>query len=270
MSEKLLQNRKALCNIVRRIALEAGEATLEFFDESGYDRAVIKQDGSPVTEADQAAEDIITKGLLALLPDIPVIGEEAVANGITLPDPKTDLFWLVDPVDGTKEFISGSGEYTVNIGLIEHGVPVLGVVYAPWTGELYAAHGPGTAIRWHEDSGKERMIQTRDMPREGLTVMTSRSHGSSEDQARFFEQFKVAKVIKRGSSLKMCAIAAGKADLYPRFGPTHEWDTAAAHAVLSAAGGQITDLNGAPLVYGKPGVKNPDIVAWGFEPPQDM
>ncbi len=247
---KLLSHPPALTNMVRRIAIEAGEVTLDYFDESGYQGAEAKGDGSPVTEADRAAEALIEKALADITPSVPFVGEEAVAEG-RIPDlAGADYFWLVDALDGTKEFISGSGDYTVNIALIHKGTPLLGVVYVPVKGELYAGCGPGTAIRWLEDTDKEKSIHVRRPPREGLTVVSSRSHGSAEKLEKFLGEQKVAKIVKKGSSLKICAVAAGKADLYPRFGPTCEWDIAAGHAVINSAGGVMTDLNGVAMSYG--------------------
>lgn len=263
MSEKLLEHPKALCNQIRRVAIEAGDLTLEYFDESGFKGADIKGDGSPVTIADEKAEAVIIKALKDITLNVTIVGEEAAAAGHR-PDTTHDkFFWLVDPLDGTKEFISGSGDYTVNIALIKDGQPILGVVYAPAKGELYAGAGAGTAIKWSEDTDKEKEIYVRKAPREGLTVVASKSHGNDEKLTPFLEQFKINKLVKRGSSLKICAIAAGKADLYPRFGPTCEWDIAAGHAVLLAAGGIITDTNGKPLTYGgaDPKFLNPEFIA---------
>lgn len=244
------KNRKGLCNQVRRIAIEAGELTLDYFDESGFQGADTKGDGSPVTVADQKAEDLITKALKLITPDVLIIGEEAAADGYRPDLREQEYFWLVDPLDGTKEFISGSGDYTVNIALIHNHEPVLGVVYAPVHGELYAASGAGTAISWLDDTDVERKITVRDAPYKGLTIVSSKSHGKGENLDKFLENYKIAKQVQRGSSLKMCVIAAGKADMYPRFGLTCEWDTAAAHAILNAAGGSITDMDGNELKYG--------------------
>lgn len=249
MSDKLLAHPAALLNRLRLIALDAGAATLRHFDECGYEGAETKGDGSPVTQADRDAERIIETALAELLPDIPMIGEEAVDVGKKPDLSGHEFFWLVDPLDGTREFISGSGEYTVNIALIRGGEPWLGVVFAPVSGELYAG-GPGGAVRWLEETGHEKPIHTRKAPKEGLTVVASRRHGSGERLERFLENYKINKLVKRGSSLKICAIAAGRADIYPRMGPTCEWDTAAGHAVLRAAGGEIVDFSGRPLRYG--------------------
>ncbi len=262
---KLLNHPKALCHVVRRIALEAGEITLKYFDESGFDGAQAKGDGSPVTIADKEAEKYITEKLIETLPDIPVIGEEAVAEGRAPDVEGTDYFWLVDALDGTKEFISGGSEYTVNIALIHNYEPILGVVYAPVSGELYAAHGKGTAIKYNDDTETEKAIKTRDVPKEGLVVVSSKSHGSQDDLDTYLQEYKVQKILKRGSSLKICAIAAGKADLYPRFGPTCLWDTAAGHAVLRGAGGDLLSLkdDGSSLTYDPQVLNflNPDFVA---------
>lgn len=251
MSKRLLDHPAALCNMVRRIALEAGEITLEYFDDTGYNGHDAKGDGSPVTLADQKAEEFIEQALTDITPDIPMVGEEAVSEG-RIPDlSQTEYYWMVDPLDGTKEFISGSGDYTVNIALIKRDKPVLGVVYAPVPGELYAGSGPGTAVRWLDDTDKEKSIHVRNPPERGLTVVASRSHGDPEKLETFLGGYKIDKLIKRGSSLKICAVAAGKADIYPRFGPTCEWDTAAGHAILLSAGGNIVKPDGSPFLYGK-------------------
>ncbi|MEM7618692.1 MAG: inositol monophosphatase family protein, partial [Pseudomonadota bacterium] len=155
---KILGHLPALCNQIRRVAVEAGNLTLDYFDESGFDAAQIKDDGSPLTIADQKAEDLITNALKDITSEVIIVGEEAAAEGYRPDLSNEEYFWLVDPLDGTKEFISGSGDYTVNIGLIHNNQPVLGVVYAPVHGDLYAAHGPETAIRWLEDNDAERKI----------------------------------------------------------------------------------------------------------------
>ncbi|MCB1563753.1 MAG: 3'(2'),5'-bisphosphate nucleotidase CysQ [Alphaproteobacteria bacterium] len=253
--------------MVRRIALEAGEITLRYFEDIEPSHAEEKADGSPVTIADQETEALITERLAALTPGVPVVGEESVALG-TAPDPHGhEYFWLVDALDGTKEFISGGGDFTVNIALIRTGVPVLGVVYAPACGELYTGCGAGTAVRWLEETGKDKEIHVRTPPKDGLTVVASRRHGDDKRLDRFLAEFKIEKLIKRGSSLKLCAVACGKADIYPRLGPTSEWDTAAGDAVLRAAGGILTDLDGKPLLYGgaRPKFRNPEFVACSFK-----
>ncbi len=263
----LLENLGALCNMVRRTALEAGEIILEYYDDLKDPGTLKKGDGSPVTLADTESEAMITAALADLTPSVPVIGEEAAEEG-RLPDlGSTGYFWLVDPLDGTKEFISGGTEFTVNIALIKDSIPVMGVVYAPATGVMYAAHGQNTAVRWNEDTNKEKLITVRPLLLEGLTVAASKSHGSAEKLEAFLGNYKINKVIKRGSSLKICAIAEGKADIYPRFGLTSEWDTAAGDAILRAAGGMITDLEGNPLQYGgaRPKFLNPEFIASSFK-----
>jgi len=260
---KILKYLPALCQQIRRVALEAGELTLNYFDESGYQGADLKGDGSPVTLADQKAEALIEKALKDITPDVLVVGEEAASSGYRPDLLSHDYFWLVDPLDGTKEFISGSGDYTVNIALIHKNKPVMGVVYAPVPGDLYAGCGAGTAIKYSDDHETEKSIQVRSMPKGGITIVSSKSHGSGAALDAFLSHYHVQKQIKRGSSLKICTIAAGKADMYPRFGPTCEWDTAAGHAVLASAGGVLTDMAGVDLSYGgaDPKFLNPEFVA---------
>lgn len=260
---KILDHLPALVNQIRRVAIAAGERTLDYFDEGGYQGADVKGDGSPVTLADQKAEELIEKALKEITPEVLIVGEEAAADGYRPDLSNVEYFWLVDPLDGTKEFISGSGDYTVNIALIQNGIPVLGVVYAPVHGELYAAHGEGTAIKWMEDSEKEKKISVRPAPDSGLTIVSSKSHGKGDKLDNFLSHYKIKKQIKRGSSLKICSVAAGKADMYPRFGPTCEWDTAAGHAVLLGAGGCLTDINGKELHYRgtDPKFLNPEFIA---------
>jgi 3'(2'), 5'-bisphosphate nucleotidase len=250
MTSKLFEHLPALCNVVRRIAVEAGDATLSHFDESGCAHDT-KGDGSPVTIADREAEAIIERALKEIDPDIPFIAEEAADAGRCGVTKIEGDFWLVDPLDGTKEFISGSGDYTVNIALVRGGVPVLGVVYAPVRGELYAAHGPDTAVRWSADTHADKSIRVRTPPKAGLTVVASKNHSDGPAMDRFLECLKIEKTLKRGSSLKLCAVASGKADLYPRFGRTCGWDIAAGQAVVMAAGGVVADLSGTPLTYGR-------------------
>lgn len=226
-----------------------------------------KADASPVTEADLRAERVILAGLAALAPGVPVVAEEAVAAGRVPVLPGADArFWLVDPLDGTREFVGRNGEFTVNIALVDAGEPVLGVVLAPavGTGRLFAGRR-GTGA-WVDDAAGRRAIGCRRPPEEGLTVVASRSHGDREALERYLAGRKVASLTQAGSSLKLCLLAEGRADLYPRFGRTMEWDIAAGHAVLAAAGGSVRTPGGAPLRYGKPGFENPDFVAKGLDP----
>lgn len=246
MSTKLFDHLPALCNIVKRIAQDAGKITLEHYNPSGcaFDT---KPDGSPVTVADRKAEDFIITALRDIHPDIKIMGEETQSHASPITD---DYFWLVDALDGTREFIKGREDFTVNIALIKNHRPILGVVYAPVLGELYAGHGAGTAIRWLDDTQSEKSIRIRKPPRAGMTITISRFDGHRPKLDTFLETIKVEKMMKRGSSLKFCLIAAGKADLYPRFGTTGAWDTAAGQAILESAGGVVTNLHGTPLTYG--------------------
>ncbi len=233
------------------IAVEAGREILAIYarDDVG---AQGKADGSPVTQADRLAEAVILKGLAALAPDIPVVAEEEVSAGRT-PD-VDERFFLVDPLDGTKEFISKNGEFTVNIALIENGAPVLGVVYAPALKRIY--DGAGESARMADVDvetsaiGAWRPIRVRALGDDGLAVVASRSHLTDETR-EFIERFNVADMVSAGSSLKFCKVAEGAADLYPRLARTMEWDTAAGDAVLRAAGGSVSTMDGAALRYGK-------------------
>ena len=238
------------------IARAAGRAVLEVYETDFEVRN--KADASPVTDADLRAQAIIVPSLLELTPGVPVVSEEdadAVAGTGAL------RFWLVDPLDGTKEFIQRNGEFTVNIGLVEDRRPVLGVVFAPAIDRLFA--GAAQHGSFAESDGCTAPIACRPVPDEGLTAVSSRSHGDDEALRSFLRGRRVARSIAAGSSLKFCLVAAGEADLYPRLGRTMEWDTAAGHAVLSAAGGRVTDVGGAELRYGKPEFANPPFVASG-------
>jgi 3'(2'), 5'-bisphosphate nucleotidase len=247
----------ALPAAIAEIAKAAAAVILEIYATDFAVRG--KGDASPVTEADERAEAVIIKALRALAPEVPIVAEEAMAGGAA---PQVgEWFWLVDPLDGTKEFISRNGEFTVNIALVHRGVPVLGVVQAPALGRLYV--GVAGQGAWLEDDAGRRPIHCRTAPADGLTVVASRSHGDAAALDAFLAGRPVAALANAGSSLKLCLVAAGEADLYPRLGRTMEWDIAAGHAVLSAAGGRVTDLQGQPLAYGKPGFDNPHFVASG-------
>ena len=259
---KLLDHLPALCNMVRRVAYEAGEITLDYFEEGMMLPSDEKNDGSPVTEADRMAEKHISKILKEEFPDIPVVGEEAVAQGEIHNLAASEYFWLVDPVDGTREFIAGSPDFTVNIALIKNNEPIMGVIFAPARGEMYWAHGEGTAMRWLEETGTEKEIRCRKPSKGGLTVMASKNR-AGEALDRYLEEHKVDKIVRRGSSLKICAVASGKADIYPGLWQTCEWDTAAGQAILCAAGGEIVTLDGTPLRYGAGDARfyNPSFIA---------
>ena len=225
-----------------------------------------KADASPVTAADEAAEKILLADLAAIAPGVPVVAEEAVAAGHV--PVVADRFFLVDPLDGTREFVSHRDEFTVNVALIEAGEPVLGVVFAPARRELYwgdVRAGKAGTIDADPDGTMPSMgagIAARVAPPRGLTAVASRSHRTPETDA-FLTNYSIAEFRSIGSSLKFCLVAAGQADIYPRIGTTMEWDTAAGHAVLVAAGGSVTGLAGEPFRYGKPGFKNGNFVAWG-------
>ncbi len=220
-----------------------------------------KSDSSPVTEADHAAELVIAAGLRAAAPHIPVTAEEEIAAGHV--PMEADMFWLVDPLDGTREFAAGRDDFVVNIGLMRGGRPVLGVVGVPAAGKLYGGIvGQGA---WLRDASGEHAIRARAVPAEGLTVIASRSHANEERLAEFLHGRKVAHVTNAGSALKFCRLAEGSADCYPRFGRTMEWDTGAPQAVLEAAGGSVRALDGTPLGYGKPGWENPHFICFGLE-----
>jgi 3'(2'), 5'-bisphosphate nucleotidase len=245
------------------IAERAGKVILGFYQGPIVQRA--KADASPVTAADEAAEAVIVPALRALTPDVPVVSEEAVAAGhipdVRGPGNPANRFWLVDPLDGTKEFISRNGEFTVNIALIEDGCPLLGVVHIPALSTTYGGIVPGIARRRRD--GTSSAIAARKPPADGVIVLSSRSHGDAEAMEAFLGAEQVGGHRTAGSALKFCLVAEGIADLYPRLGRTMEWDTAAGHAIVVAAGGRVTTLDGAELTYGKPGFDNPHFVARG-------
>lgn len=229
------------------IALAAGRVTLEVYLTDF--KALLKADASPVTEADERAEAIILAELKSIAPDVPVIAEEEFAAG-RIPAMASTIF-LVDPLDGTKEFLARNGEFTVNIALIEDGVPVIGVVYAPAIGVLYTGSASG-AFKARVVEGELVEVARIDVrtASAALNVVGSRSHGSQEAIA-WLGRFPDVSYVSAGSSLKFCLVAEGSADIYPRFGRTMEWDTAAGDAVLRAAGGLVTTCDGHPLTYNK-------------------
>ena len=221
---------------------------------------MMKQDRSPVTAADGAAEEVILAMLADLTPGIPVVAEEAASAG-EIPDVGDNPFWLVDPLDGTKEFISKNGEFTVNIALVENKQPILGVVIAPAIGKAWwGAVGHGATKR--REDGSVADIAVRKPPQSGAVAVASRSHRDAETNA-WLESKGITDTVAAGSSLKFCLVAEATADFYPRFGPTMEWDTGAGHAVLSAAGGRVTMVDGAPFLYNKPDFRNTGFIAIG-------
>lgn len=249
---------EALCVIAERAGLEILSVYHGDFEVRS------KRDASPVTEADERSERLILERLAEVAPGTPVIAEESVEAG-RIPEIAGRPFLLVDPLDGTKEFVSRNGEFTVNIALIEDGSPVLGVVHLPVLGETYWRNDAGEA--WRERDGARARIHCR-APRDGLVAVASRSHSNPETD-EYLSRFPIKERISAGSSLKLCRIAEGVADIYPRIGRTMEWDIAAGHAVLTAAGGRVLTLDDAPLRYGKPGFENPPFVARGLlHPPE--
>lgn len=245
----------------RRLALEAGRAILEIYERGEMDVRA-KADASPLTEADEAADVLISEGLRNAFPGIPLVTEEQAATHSTA----ASTFILVDPLDGTKEFVQRRGDFTVNIGLIEDGRPTRGVIYAPAKGRLFYTDASGEAV---EETGPldptapgtVRQLRVSDPDEAALLVVASKSH---RDQATddYIARYRVSDLRSAGSSLKFCLVAAGEADLYPRLGRTMEWDTAAGHAILAGAGGMVVRFDDRqPLTYGKPGFENPFFIA---------
>jgi 3'(2'), 5'-bisphosphate nucleotidase len=260
-------NRSDIVLGLRRLALDAGEAILRVYKQP-LGEVRYKADASPVTLADVAATDVILAGMSSVLPGVQVVCEETESSD--RPSTVGARFVLVDPLDGTKEFISRNGEFTVNIALIEDGVPVAGVVYAPAIRRLFCG--------WREPDGREHAFEEQEeAPRcairvaapadAGLIVVASRSHMDART-VEYLKPLRVKAFTSAGSSLKFCMVATGEAHLYPRLGRTMEWDTAAGQAVLEAAGGSVSCLGeaGARLLYGKAGFENPDFVARGAAP----
>ena len=248
---------EALLALAADLARQAGGIILAV-RAAGFE-TLRKQDQSPVTEADHKAEALIAAGLRRATPEIPVIAEEEAAAGLV--HDASAQYWLVDPLDGTREFAAGHDEFTVNIGLVRHGVPVLGVVGVPALGELFGGI-PGVGA-WKETAAGTQPISARSPPEEGLTVLASRHYANDARLNAFLAGKPIAKVTNYGSALKIARVAEGVADLYPRFGRTMEWDTAGPHAVLAAAGGRLTDTDGATLTYGKPNWGNPFFICSG-------
>ena len=250
-----------LLDIAIRAARAAGEEIMRVYAEP-FD-VIRKDDNTPVTEADLASERVIIDMLTAAFPDIPIVSEEtAPEDGFK---PPAARFWVVDPLDGTKEFVAKNGEFCVCIGLVEDGRPVLGALYGPARHVTYAAHGPSTAIRI-VDGGAPEPLTACAPSSDGLVVIHSRSHENSRRLAEYFEGRAILRRDVCGSALKFGVLAAGEADFYPRFGTTMEWDTAAGQAILEAAGGCVLDLDGKPLAYGKHDLKNSGFLAWGAKP----
>jgi 3'(2'), 5'-bisphosphate nucleotidase len=257
-----------LLDALAALSVEAGRAILDVYEGPAI-ASRAKDDRSPVTDADERAEAILISGLASLLPGVPVIAEEA-ASREGVPGAAPETFLLVDPLDGTREFLAKNGEFTVNVGLIEAGRPVLGCVFAPALGAIWlGAGGLGArvaraALRQEPAADAYRPIAVRRASEGRLCAVASRSHSDAATE-EFLSGLGVAERRSAGSSLKFCLVAEGEADVYPRFGPTMEWDTAAGHAVLAAAGGEVLKPDGGAFGYGKSetGFKNGPFVAWG-------
>ena len=252
-----------LARAFARAAVDAGRLVMEVYETPFA--VTTKGDLSPVTEADERAEALLLPRLRELLPGVPVVAEEEVARHGA--PPVGAEFLLVDPVDGTREFVSRNGDFTVNVALVRAGVPVVGAVYAPARERLFVGgrHAATASVAPGGGLGDLRATTTRPYPGTGLLAVASRSHLDGRTRA-FLERLHPAGTTSAGSSLKFCLLATGEADVYPRFGPTMEWDTAAGDAVLRAAGGTVVDEHGEPFRYGKRGLRNGPFVAWGRQP----
>ncbi|MEM9900334.1 MAG: 3'(2'),5'-bisphosphate nucleotidase CysQ [Pseudomonadota bacterium] len=261
-----------LIPVLRNLAIEAGETIMEIYRSDDFEVRA-KSDESPVTAADEAADALISSGLAAAFPDIPLVTEEQAGSHAT----RAETFLVVDPLDGTKEFVQRRGDFTVNIALIEGGVPTRGIVYAPAKERLFYTGADGQSV---EETGPHRpaapgetaRLRVRTPDNAALRIVASKSH---RDQATddYIARYRVAEMTSAGSSLKFCLVAAGEADLYPRLGRTMEWDTAAADAVLRGAGGRMVRFdNHAAFTYGKPGYENPFFIAYApgvvLQPPE--
>ncbi len=253
----------ALLPEVAALAARASAEILRIYN-SGF-AVRDKEDASPLTEADEASERLILAGLRRLTPDIPAVGEEAASRGEIRFDAPPARFWLVDPLDGTREFVARNGEFSINIGLIVDRRPALGVLLAPASGVAWSgAAGTATVQR---GAAPALAIRARRAPASGRVALQSRHHGDRAAVDAFCDEHAVAETRIQGSAIKFGLLAEGAADLYPRFGPTMEWDTCAGHAILEAAGGSVRTMAGGSLLYGKPGFRNPDFVASGAPPP---
>ncbi|AXT35677.1 3'(2'),5'-bisphosphate nucleotidase [Phaeobacter sp. LSS9] len=251
-----------LIPVIRRLAIEAGEKIMEIYNSDEFE-VKVKSDESPVTAADEAADALISAGLRAAFPNVMLVTEEQADSH----SKSGDTFLIVDPLDGTKEFIHRRGDFTVNIALVENGVPTRGVVYAPARSRMFFTLADGSAVEETgafdpTTMGEIKPIRVADSDNDALMVVASKSH---RDQATddYINKYAVKDSKSAGSSLKFCLVATGEADLYPRVGRTMEWDTAAGHAVLGGAGGQVVRFDDhSPLTYGKEGYANPFFIAY--------
>jgi 3'(2'), 5'-bisphosphate nucleotidase len=255
-------NYSELVPVMRRLAIEAGNRIMEIYDADDFD-VKLKSDDSPVTAADEAADALISAGLREAFPDVALVTEEQADSH----DTQATRFLIVDPLDGTKEFINRRGDFTVNIALVEDGVPVRGIVYAPARGRMFYTDSVGHAVEEEgpfdpDTPGDTRPVRVSEPDNDALMVVASKSH---RDQATddYIGKYAVKDMRSAGSSLKFCLVATGEADLYPRLGRTMEWDTAAGHAVLAGAGGRVVRFDDhTPLAYGKAGFANPFFIAY--------
>ncbi|WP_146590493.1 3'(2'),5'-bisphosphate nucleotidase CysQ [Puniceibacterium confluentis] len=255
-------NYQTLTEVMRRLALEAGDKIMEIYEADDFEIKT-KSDESPVTAADEAADALISDGLRKAFPDVALVTEEqSDSHG-----EEASTFLIVDPLDGTKEFINRRGDFTVNIALVENGVPTRGVVYAPAKGRMFFTDSVGKTVEEKGPFDKDSLGETVPLHvstpnNESLMVVASKSH---RDQATddYIGKYGVKDMTSAGSSLKFCLVATGEADLYPRLGRTMEWDTAAGHAVLAGAGGRVVRFDDhSALRYGKPGFANPFFIAY--------
>ena len=247
--------------VCRRLALEAGARIMEIYAADDFEIRT-KSDASPVTEADEAADALIAAGLRAAFPDIPLITEEQAASHAQ----RAETFLIVDPLDGTKEFVQRRGDFTVNIAYVENGVPIRGVVYAPAKRRLFYTRADGRSVEETgaldpDAPGPTQPLSVSTPDNGALMVVASKSHRDAATDD-YIARYRVRDMTSAGSSLKFCLVATGEADLYPRLGRTMEWDTAAGDAVLRGAGGRVVRMDdGTPLPYGKPGYENPFFIA---------
>jgi len=250
-----------LTEVMRKLALEAGEVIMQIYAAPDFDVRA-KSDNSPVTAADEAADALISKGLRTAFPDVPLVTEEQAASH----SQQVSTFLIVDPLDGTKEFVNRRGDFTVNIAYVENGVPLRGIVFAPAQGRLFYTNAIGASVEETGLLAKDRVgislpISVTEPDNAALMVVASKSH---RDQATddYISRYNVRDMTSAGSSLKFCLVATGEADLYPRLGRTMEWDTAAGQAVLTGAGGRVVRFDDhSPLIYGKSGFENPFFIA---------
>lgn len=244
------------------VAVEAGKDIIEVYNSDEFE-VELKSDNSPLTRADLASHNLIKQKLSLLYPDIPILSEEG--NEIDFEERKEwDKFWLIDPLDGTKEFIKRNGDFTVNIALIENKKPVMGVIHVPVTNETYFGDLENGSYKIEQGEKSKRINVSSKSDNEELVVVESRSH-SGEEESEFYSNYKIKERLSRGSSLKICMIAEGKAEIYFRSGPTWEWDTAAGHAILLGAGGFLINKDKSDLVYNKEVIKNFGFIVSSFE-----